>query len=183
MAGVLAAIKLREVRSTASSTAEVVGASRHPPANPTRPTSSSPPQVSHHPRCPRHQGPRRVGGQRVPQRPLGPQRPAGWCAGRWRHELVGTTTCFRYHGSRSVAPTNTPPTAATVSISATTLATIVADTTQSLAQQNTAGLIVVNGHGGNAVLTNVVQRVNQSTTPIPQPRSLDRGPHRRRNRQ
>lgn len=54
----------------------------------------------------------------------------------------------------------------TVSISATTLAAIVADIIESLAQQNTAGLIIVNGHGGNAVLTNVVQQANQPKTPI-----------------
>ena len=48
----------------------------------------------------------------------------------------------------------------TISISATTLAAIVADIIESLARQNIAGLIVVNGHGGNAVLTNVVQQAN-----------------------
>lgn len=54
----------------------------------------------------------------------------------------------------------------TVSISATTLAAIVADIIESLSQQNTAGLIIVNGHGGNAVLTNVVQQANQPKAPI-----------------
>jgi creatinine amidohydrolase len=54
----------------------------------------------------------------------------------------------------------------TVSISATTLAAIVADIIESLAQHNTTGLIVVNGHGGNAVLTNVVQQANHPPTPI-----------------
>ncbi len=48
----------------------------------------------------------------------------------------------------------------TISISATTLAAIVADIIESLARQYIAGLIVVNGHGGNAVLTNVVQQAN-----------------------
>ncbi|BDB41467.1 hypothetical protein IWGMT90018_19130 [Mycobacterium kiyosense] len=48
----------------------------------------------------------------------------------------------------------------TISISATTLAAIVADIIESLARQNIAGLIVVNGHGGNAVLINVVQQAN-----------------------
>lgn len=54
----------------------------------------------------------------------------------------------------------------TISISATTLAAIVADTIESLARQNTAGLIVVNGHGGNAVLTNVVQQANHPKNPV-----------------
>lgn len=54
----------------------------------------------------------------------------------------------------------------TVSISATTLAAIVADIIESLSQQNTTGLIIVNGHGGNAVLTNVVQQANQPKAPI-----------------
>ncbi|OBH17312.1 creatininase family protein [Mycolicibacter sinensis] len=54
----------------------------------------------------------------------------------------------------------------TVSISATTLVAIVTDIVESLAQQNTAGLIVVNGHGGNAVLTNIVQQANHPKTPI-----------------
>jgi len=54
----------------------------------------------------------------------------------------------------------------TISISATTLAAIVADIIESLAQQNIAGLIVVNGHGGNAVLTNVVQQANHLNNPV-----------------
>lgn len=54
----------------------------------------------------------------------------------------------------------------TMSISATTLAAIVADIIESLAQQNIAGLIVVNGHGGNAVLTNVVQQANHPKNPV-----------------
>lgn len=54
----------------------------------------------------------------------------------------------------------------TISISATTLAAIVADIIESLARQNVAGLIVVNGHGGNAVLTNVVQQANHPKNPV-----------------
>ena len=54
----------------------------------------------------------------------------------------------------------------TISISATTLAGIVADIIESLARQNIAGLIVVNGHGGNAVLTNVVQQANHPNNPV-----------------
>ncbi|AFJ37328.1 creatininase family protein [Mycobacterium intracellulare] len=54
----------------------------------------------------------------------------------------------------------------TVSISATTLAAVVADITESLAHQNIAAFIVVNGHGGNAVLTNVVQQANHPRTPM-----------------
>lgn len=76
------------------------------------------------------------------------------------HQLSRTTTCFSFRRSRSAAPTNTPLTPGTISISATTLAAIVADIIESLARQNIAGLIVVNGHGGNAVLTNVVQQAN-----------------------
>ncbi|GJP28520.1 creatinine amidohydrolase [Mycobacterium marinum] len=49
----------------------------------------------------------------------------------------------------------------TISISATTLTAIIADITQSLIHQEIRGLIVVNAHGGNAVLTNVVQQANQ----------------------
>ncbi|NGX07555.1 creatininase family protein [Mycobacteroides franklinii] len=54
----------------------------------------------------------------------------------------------------------------TISISATTLAAVIADITQSLTQQAVAGLIIVNAHGGNAVLTNVVQLANQPGTAI-----------------
>ncbi len=54
----------------------------------------------------------------------------------------------------------------TISISATTLAAIVADIVESLARQNMAGLIVVNGHGDNAVLTNVVQQANHPENPV-----------------
>lgn len=54
----------------------------------------------------------------------------------------------------------------TISISATTLAAIVDDIGQSLTGQGMRGLIVVNAHGGNAVLTNVVQQANQPTSPL-----------------
>lgn len=54
----------------------------------------------------------------------------------------------------------------TISINATTLAAVVADITQSLIRQEIRGLIVVNAHGGNAVLTNVVQQANQLAGPI-----------------
>lgn len=54
----------------------------------------------------------------------------------------------------------------TISISATTLAAILTDITQSLTFQGIRGLIVVNAHGGNAVLTNIVQQANQPPTPI-----------------
>jgi creatinine amidohydrolase len=49
----------------------------------------------------------------------------------------------------------------TLSISPTTLAAVVSDIADSLVQQRTTGLIIVNAHGGNAVLTNVVQQANQ----------------------
>lgn len=48
----------------------------------------------------------------------------------------------------------------TLSISATTLSAIVADIIESLAHQGINGLIIVNAHGGNTVLTNVVQQAN-----------------------
>jgi creatinine amidohydrolase len=48
----------------------------------------------------------------------------------------------------------------TVSVSATTLWAIFADITESLAHQGVTGLIVVNAHGGNAVLTNIAQQAN-----------------------
>lgn len=48
----------------------------------------------------------------------------------------------------------------TVSISATTLAAIITDVADSLTEQGTSGLIIVNAHGGNAVLTNIVQQAN-----------------------
>ncbi len=52
--------------------------------------------------------------------------------------------------------------AGTVSLSASTLAAIVGDVVESLAQSGLAGLLVVNGHGGNYVLANVVQEANIS---------------------
>lgn len=48
----------------------------------------------------------------------------------------------------------------TLSISATTLAAIVTDVAASLRTQGIEHLIVVNGHGGNYVLSNVVQQAN-----------------------
>ncbi|MGO9153358.1 creatininase family protein [Mycobacterium sp.] len=49
----------------------------------------------------------------------------------------------------------------TLSISPTTLAALVSDVADSLVQQGATGLVIVNAHGGNAVLTNVVQQANQ----------------------
>jgi len=48
----------------------------------------------------------------------------------------------------------------TVSISATTMAAVVSDITKSIARQGVKALIIVNGHGGNYVLANVVQQAN-----------------------
>jgi creatinine amidohydrolase len=48
----------------------------------------------------------------------------------------------------------------TVSISATTLSAVIADIAESLAHQGITTLIVINAHGGNAVLTNVAQQAN-----------------------
>ncbi|MEV6965267.1 creatininase family protein [Hamadaea sp. NPDC051192] len=48
----------------------------------------------------------------------------------------------------------------TVSISATTLAAIVTDVYQSLQAAGIERLVIVNGHGGNYVLRNVVQQAN-----------------------
>lgn len=48
----------------------------------------------------------------------------------------------------------------TLSISATTLSAIVTDVAASLRGQGIEHLIVVNGHGGNYVLSNVVQQAN-----------------------
>lgn len=48
--------------------------------------------------------------------------------------------------------------AGTVSVSATTLAAIVKDIAQSLERQSIRRLLIVNGHGGNYVLGNVVQQ-------------------------
>lgn len=48
----------------------------------------------------------------------------------------------------------------TVSISATTLNSIVNDLIDSLNSQGTRGLVIVNAHGGNYVLSNAVQEAN-----------------------
>jgi creatinine amidohydrolase len=48
----------------------------------------------------------------------------------------------------------------TVSISARTLSSVVNDVADSLASQGLRGLIIVNAHGGNYVLSNVVQEAN-----------------------
>jgi creatinine amidohydrolase len=48
--------------------------------------------------------------------------------------------------------------ARTVSVSATTLAAIVHDVAQSLERQGIPRLLIVNGHGGNYVLGNLVQQ-------------------------
>jgi creatinine amidohydrolase len=48
----------------------------------------------------------------------------------------------------------------TISISATTLSAVIADIAESLAQQGITALIIINAHGGNAVLTNVAQQAN-----------------------
>jgi creatinine amidohydrolase len=52
--------------------------------------------------------------------------------------------------------------AGTVSISAATLAAIVTDVAESLRSAGVERLVVVNGHGGNYVLANVVQQANTS---------------------
>lgn len=50
--------------------------------------------------------------------------------------------------------------AGTVSISAATLNSIVEDVIDSLMRQGTRGLVIVNAHGGNYVLSNAVQQAN-----------------------
>lgn len=50
---------------------------------------------------------------------------------------------------------------ATVSIRATTLCNVVNDIADSLKRSGVAKLVVVNGHGGNYVLSNVVQEANE----------------------
>jgi Creatinine amidohydrolase len=57
--------------------------------------------------------------------------------------------------SPSAALMNTPHSPGTLSITATTLAAIITDIADSLTEQGVAGLIIVNAHGGNAVLTNI----------------------------
>ncbi|WP_255800952.1 creatininase family protein [Mycobacteroides abscessus] len=54
----------------------------------------------------------------------------------------------------------------TISISALTLSHLVEDIAASIAAQGASGLLVVNAHGGNAVLTNVVQQANHARTAI-----------------
>ncbi|BAX96703.1 creatinine amidohydrolase [Mycobacteroides stephanolepidis] len=54
----------------------------------------------------------------------------------------------------------------TLSISAATLSYIIEDIAESAAAQGAHGLLVVNAHGGNAVLTNVVQQANHHDTSI-----------------
>lgn len=61
----------------------------------------------------------------------------------------------------------------TLSISATTLAAIVTDVAASLRGQGIEHLIVVNGHGGNYVLSNAVQQANAE-----RPRSMALYPNR-----
>ena len=50
--------------------------------------------------------------------------------------------------------------AGTVSISARTLHALIEDVAESLLQAGTSRIVVVNGHGGNYVLSNVVQEAN-----------------------
>jgi creatinine amidohydrolase len=50
----------------------------------------------------------------------------------------------------------------TLSISARTLSAIIADITQSLEQSGISKVVLVNGHGGNYALSNVVQEANVS---------------------
>ncbi|MET9520636.1 creatininase family protein [Streptomyces sp. NPDC002994] len=52
------------------------------------------------------------------------------------------------------------PMAGTVSISAATLYAVVNDIWRSLQASGVPGLVIVNGHGGNYVLSNVVQEIN-----------------------
>jgi creatinine amidohydrolase len=47
-----------------------------------------------------------------------------------------------------------------VSVSASTLAAVVSDVAESLHVSGTDRLAIVNGHGGNYVLSNVVQQAN-----------------------
>ena len=52
--------------------------------------------------------------------------------------------------------------AGTVSISAGTLIQVIDDIAQSLGQSGIRHLVIVNGHGGNYVLSNIVQQANES---------------------
>lgn len=54
----------------------------------------------------------------------------------------------------------------TISISAVTLSYVIEDIAESIAAQGARSLLVVNAHGGNAVLTNVVQQANHPQAPI-----------------
>jgi creatinine amidohydrolase len=56
--------------------------------------------------------------------------------------------------------------AGTVSISATTLASVVRDVAASVRHQGVPSLVLVNGHGGNYVLGNVVQEASVTGPPI-----------------
>jgi creatinine amidohydrolase len=53
--------------------------------------------------------------------------------------------------------------AGTVSISAPTLYAIVNDIWRSLEAAGTPGLLIVSGHGGNYVLSSIVQETNPGT--------------------
>lgn len=54
----------------------------------------------------------------------------------------------------------------TVSVSARTLYSIIADVSDSLSRSHNPPLILVNGHGGNYVLGNIVQEANAHNTPM-----------------
>lgn len=54
----------------------------------------------------------------------------------------------------------------TISISATTLHTVITDIAASLRVHGMRGLIIVNAHGGNAILTNTVQQANRPGSAI-----------------
>jgi creatinine amidohydrolase len=63
-----------------------------------------------------------------------------------------TISCSHEHASM----------AGTVSISASTLYAMIKDIWQSLEAAGVPGLVIVNGHGGNYILSNVVQELNVS---------------------
>lgn len=54
----------------------------------------------------------------------------------------------------------------TVSISAQTLIALIADIRASLARQNILRLVIVNGHGGNYVLSNIAQEANVTSRTV-----------------
>ncbi len=62
--------------------------------------------------------------------------------------------------------------AGTVSISATTLAAVVGDIAASLRAAGTLALVLVNAHGGNYVLRNVVQEASAGSPPTTLPMAL-----------